>query len=61
MELLIAVLLALRVFIQPDLTQEQIKEKYPTDYVHAQQIIDTHAYKIDEQTGIVIVEDGTTD
>lgn len=61
MELLIAILLALRVLIQPEMTTEQIKEKYPADYEHAQTIIETHAYHFDETTGIVIVEDGTTD
>jgi hypothetical protein len=61
MELLIAILFALNVLVSPGMTPEQIMEKYPAAYSQAQNIMDTQTYTIDEQTGIVIVEDGSGD
>lgn len=61
MELLIAILLALGVNISPGKTAMEIQNENVNQYFHAQTIIDTNAYHIDENTGIVILEDGAGD
>lgn len=56
MELLIAILFAMRLWIDPSLSETQIKDKYPTEYNQAENIISTNSYHIDESTGIVIID-----
>ena len=56
MELLIAILVALNVSVDPTLTKDQIKEKDPVNYNRAVRIIEKHLYRI-EPTGIVIIDE----
>ena len=61
MQLLIAVLFALKVWIDPGMSEEEIMTAHAAEYDRAEEIISTNAYHVDEATGIVIVEDGTSD
>ena len=58
MELFVAILIALGVYVDPTKTTDL--DQYP-QYVRAQSILETNAYRIDEQTGIIIIEDGSGD
>ena len=57
MELLLAILFALNISVESGLTAEQIQDKHPGEYVHAKTIIDNHTYRIDPESGIVIVDE----
>ena len=59
MELLIAILLALGVYVNPTKPSSQIQAEYSVEYAHAETIIETNAYHID--SGVVIIDDGTGD
>jgi len=59
MELLIAILLALGVYVNPSKSTVQIQEEYSVEYAHAETIIQTDAYHY--ENGIVIIDDGTGD
>jgi len=56
MDLLIAVLIALNVNVDPSLTKDQIKEKDPMNYNRAVTIIEKRLYRV-EPFGIVIIDE----
>jgi hypothetical protein len=58
MELLVAILIALGVYVDP--TKTTSIDQYPK-YDRAKVILETNAYKIDPATGIIIIEDGSGD
>jgi hypothetical protein len=56
MNLLISVLLALKVYVDPTWSEEMIKEKDPIHYEQAKSIIEKNLYKV-EPNGIVIIDE----
>ena len=56
MALLIAILLALNIQINPALTIDEIKEQYTAQYDEAQQIMNNNEYFVGSDGNIVIVD-----
>ena len=57
MELLMTILFALGLNIAPNMTIEQVKEKYKAETVEAQKIIDDGNYKEDPDTQVIIIDE----
>ncbi len=57
MELLIAILFALNVFVEPEKTMDELKAEHTAEVAHAEAIINSHHYRVNPETGIIIIDE----
>ena len=59
MELITAILIALRLLLNPGISIDEYKASHPAEYQKATQVMNSGSYKVDPATGDIIIIDET--